>query len=144
LLRPPPNPLPEAKPKPTGHLFLFGLVGGERRNSFETVWKGCGRKLASTGTSPSSLPERKDDEVQRLIRRSRILQVLTFVAVVLISPVSFILGLPFGVSPPDWLATWTHWTVVFITLAFFIAVFGFEGALDSRLRADRISKTPSN
>ena len=81
------------------------------------------------------------DEVQRLIWRSHALTVLTFVAVILISPVSFILGLPLGIAPHDWLTTWTHWTVVFITAAFFIALFGFGGALDSQLKADRISRT---
>ena len=72
------------------------------------------------------------------------LQVLTFVAVVLISPVSFVLGLPLGISPHDWLTTWTHYTVIFITVAFFIALFGFEGASRSQLKADRISKTTSS
>ena len=81
------------------------------------------------------------DAVQRLIWRSHALTVLTFVAVILISPVSFILGLPLGIAPHDWLTTWTHWTVVFITAAFFIALFGFGGALDSQLKADRISRT---
>ena len=81
------------------------------------------------------------DTVQRLIWRSHALTVLTFVAVILISPVSFILGLPLGIAPHDWLTTWTHWTVVFITAAFFIALFGFGGALDSQLKADRISRT---
>ena len=85
-----------------------------------------------------------DDSVRRLILRSRVLFALTFVAVILISPVSFVLGLPFGISPHDWLATWTHWTVVFITLAFVIALLGFEGALTARLKADRISKTSSS
>ena len=85
----------------------------------------------------------KDDSVRALVRRARVLDILTFVAVILISPVSFVFGLPFGISPHDWLATWTHWTVVFITLAFFIALFGFEGALESRLKAERISKATS-
>jgi hypothetical protein len=85
-----------------------------------------------------------DDSVRKLILRSRVLFALTFVAVILISPVSFVLGLPFGISPHDWLATWTHWTVVFITLAFVIALLGFEGALTARLKADRISKTSSS
>jgi len=73
-----------------------------------------------------------------------LLTVLTFVAVILISPVSFIFGIPFGITPHDWLATWTHWTVVFITLAFFVTLFGFEGALVIRLKADRVSKTASS
>ena len=97
--------------------------------------------MASTESGPTSPQERKDDAVRRLIRRSQTLTVLTFVAVILISPVSFILGLPLGIAPHDWLTTWTHWTVVFITVAFFVALFGFGGALDSQLKADRISKT---
>jgi len=100
--------------------------------------------MANTKSGPSNPPESKDDAVRRLIRRSHTLTVLTFVAVILISPVSFILGLPLGISPHDWLTTWTHWTVVFITVAFFVAVFGFGGALDSQLKADRISKTISS
>jgi len=104
---------------------------------------GCGRKMTNTGDSPNGPQEKRDDSIRRLIRRSRVLTVLTFVAVILISPVSFVLGLPLGISPHDWLTTWTHWTVVFITVAFFVALFGFEGALQSRLKADRISKTTS-
>jgi hypothetical protein len=99
--------------------------------------------MANTESGPDGPHERQDDSVRRLIRRSHVLTVLTFVVVILISPVSFILGLPLGIAPHDWLTTWTHWTVVFITMAFFVALFGFEGALDSRLKADRISKTTS-
>jgi len=100
--------------------------------------------MADAGGAPSKPQERMDDSVRKLILRSRVLFALTFVAVILISPVSFVLGLPFGISPHDWLATWTHWTVVFITLAFVIALLGFEGALTARLKADRISKTSSS
>jgi len=105
---------------------------------------GCGPKMANTENRPTGSQERQGDEVRRLIRRSNVLTVLTFVAVILISPVSFILGLPLGIAPHDWLTTWTHWTVVFITVAFFVALFGFGGALDSQLKADRISKTTSS
>ena len=100
--------------------------------------------MANTEGGPNAPHEKQVGEVQMLIRRSNVLTVLTFVAVILISPVSFILGLPLGIAPHDWLTTWTHWTVVFITVAFFIALFGFGGALDSQLKADRISKTTSS
>jgi hypothetical protein len=100
--------------------------------------------MANTESGPNGPQERHDDVVRRLVRRSNVLTALTFMAVILISPVSFVLGLPLGISPHDWLTTWTHWTVIFITAAFFIALFGFEGALDSRLKADRISKTTSS
>jgi len=99
--------------------------------------------MANTEGGPKGPQERQDDTVRKLIRRSHTLEVLTFVAVILISPVNFILGLPLGIAPHDWLTTWTHWTVVFITVAFFVALFGFEGALDSQLKADRISKAAS-
>jgi len=67
------------------------------------------------------------------------LEALTFVVVILISPLSFVFGLPLGITPHDWLATWTHWVVVFITAAIVISVVGFEGALSYRLKAKRIS-----
>jgi membrane protein YdbS with pleckstrin-like domain len=96
--------------------------------------------MVNAGGAQNNKPEIQDD-AQRLIRRSRMWEILTFAAVILISPVSFILGLPFGISPHDWLASWTHWTVVFITIAFFIALLGFETALSYKLKAQRISKT---
>jgi len=99
--------------------------------------------MANTEAGPSA-PQERQDEVRRLIRRSNVLSILTFAAVILISPVSFILGIPFGIAPHDWLATWTHWTVVFIALAFFVTLFGFEGALASRLKANRVSKMASS
>jgi hypothetical protein len=58
--------------------------------------------------------------------------------VVLISPVSFVLGLPFGIAPDTWLAFWRHWTVVFIILAFAIALLGFDVALTCRFKAEGI------
>jgi len=96
--------------------------------------------MASAGAGPGSPQGGEDDSVRRAIRRARIWEVITFVAVILISPVSFVLGLPLGISPHDWLASWTHWTVVFITLAFFVALLGFETSLSYRLKAKRTSK----
>ena len=92
-------------------------------------------------TGSGSPEEGEVNSVRRLIRRARTWEVITFVAVVLISPVSFVLGFPFGITPHDWLATWTHWTVVFIAVAFFIALLGFETALSYRLKAGRIPET---
>ncbi|HXW95669.1 MAG TPA: hypothetical protein VEJ19_08180 [Nitrososphaerales archaeon] len=100
--------------------------------------------MANAESGQKDTRKREDDAVRMLILRSHALTVLTFAAVILISPVSFVLGLPLGISPHSWLTTWTHWTVVLITAAFFVALFGFEGALDSRLKADRISKTISS
>jgi hypothetical protein len=133
----------EVEPTPRRH-FSFSSLERKGRNSFETVRMGRGRKMTNAGSGPDNPSERKGDAVRRLIRRSRMLEVLTFVVVILISPASFVFGLPFGIAPHDWLATWTHWTVVFITVAFFIVLFGFETALSYRLKAQRVPAAGHN
>jgi hypothetical protein len=97
--------------------------------------------MANTGTESVNPQEMKDNSVRRLIRTARMWEAITFVAVILISPISFIVGLPLGISPHDWLASWTRWTVVFIAIAIFISLLGFEIALSYRLKARRISTT---
>jgi len=96
--------------------------------------------MAGAGAN-SSGTQGQDNSARRLIRRSVAFEVLTFVAVILISPASFVFGLPLGIAPSDWLASWTHWTVVFIIVAIAIAVLGFETALSYRLKAQRITST---
>jgi hypothetical protein len=98
--------------------------------------------MVDSGTGEDNKQNAGSDPAHALIRRSRILVLLTFVAVILVSPISFVLGLPLGISPHDWLASWTHWTVVFISAAIVIALLGFEAALAYRLRAERISRAP--
>jgi membrane protein YdbS with pleckstrin-like domain len=73
---------------------------------------------------------------RRLIRRAQLWEVLTFAVVVLVSPISFVLGLPFGITPDTWFAFWKHWTVVFIILAFAIGLLGFDAALTCRFKAE--------
>lgn len=63
-------------------------------------------------------------------------EVLTFIVVILLSPISFVFGLPFGIAPADWLATWLHWVVGFILLVFFIALLGFNKAFSYKLKAE--------
>ena len=96
--------------------------------------------MANAAAGPGGPQGGNDDSALRAIRTARVWEVITFVAVILISPVSFVLGLPLGIAPHDWLASWTHWTVVFITVAFFVALLGFEISLSHRLKAKRISK----
>lgn len=98
--------------------------------------------MKAAQTVQDSSKEPKDDLVRRLIRRSHLCEALTFVAIVLVSPVSFILGLPLGVAPQNWLKAWTHWTFVLIALAMVVAVLGFEAALAYRLEAERLERTP--
>ena len=84
------------------------------------------------------------DEASRipdLERTSRALEVLTVVLVVLVSPLSFLVGLVFGISPETWLATWQTYVFIFIILAILIAVTGFAGALHYRVKAQAIRRS---
>ena len=93
--------------------------------------------MAGVDNRESSPQEVHDEVVRTLILRSYLWEVLTFAAVILVSPISFVLGLPMGISPASWLASWQHWTVVFIIIAFIIAILGFGAASSYRLKAER-------
>jgi hypothetical protein len=77
----------------------------------------------------------------RLERTSRALEILTVALVILVSPLSFLLGLPFGVSPERWLATWQEYAFVFVVLAIAIALTGFAGSFQYRVRARAIRRS---
>lgn len=94
--------------------------------------------MAEVGSREGRPQEERNKAVRSLIRRSHLWEALTFAAVILVSPVSFVLGLPFGIAPAHWLASWQHWTVVFIIVAFIIAILGFGAASSARLKANRI------
>ena len=79
---------------------------------------------------------------QALLKRARAVEVLTFLAVVLVSPASMIFLAPSGVSPQDWLGTWQRYVAVFILLATALAVFGFAVSTHYRLKADRLEVYP--
>jgi len=100
--------------------------------------------MEAAGKVSGNADDGNGNAVRRLQRQARMWEVITFVAVVLISPASFILGLPLGIAPQDWLATWTHWTVVFITVALIATLLGFETALSHRLKARHIQATGSS
>ncbi len=99
--------------------------------------------MASAGGSQGNQQEGQRDQARKLIRMSHLWEALTLVAVILVSPASLVLGLPFGISPSDWLASWTHWTVVFITVAFLVSLAGFEAALADKVRAGRAKSLPT-
>lgn len=77
----------------------------------------------------------------RLERTSRALEILTVVLVILVSPLSYLLGLPFGVSPERWLATWQEYAFIFVVLAIAIALIGFAGAFQYQVRARAIRRS---
>ena len=70
-----------------------------------------------------------------LERTSRVLEVLTMALVVLVSPLSVALSLPFGITPQAWLSVWLEYVFVFVIIAIVIALVGFAAAASYRVRA---------
>ena len=83
-------------------------------------------------------PEQLEMRMHRLLRNSRAWEILTFVMVLIVSPLSFLFGLPLGIDPTVWLGFWLHWTFVFILLAIALAAIGLNAASTSWLEAERI------
>jgi len=82
---------------------------------------------------------------QALLKRARVVDVLTFLAVILVSPASVLFLIPFGVTYQDWFSTWQRYVAVYILLAMALAAFGFAVSTDYKLDADReiYAGTPS-
>jgi len=76
-----------------------------------------------------------------LERTSHLLDLLTFVLVVLVSPLSFIAGLAFGIAPRAWLSVWLQYVFVFVLLAIAISLLGFAAASSYRVRAAVIRRS---
>ena len=79
-------------------------------------------------------------EGRALLKRARLVEVLTFLAVILSTPASVILLVPFGVSQQGWFNTWQRYVVLFILLAMGLAVIGFAVSTGYRLEADRLER----
>jgi hypothetical protein len=60
---------------------------------------------------------------------SRAVIILTFLVVLLLSPLSFVLALPVGITPDVWLGFWLKYVLFFIIAAFACAVLGLSIAL---------------
>jgi drug/metabolite transporter (DMT)-like permease len=75
-----------------------------------------------------------------LIRKARVVEMLTFLVVILITPVSMVFVIPFGVSPQDWVNAWDKYVFLLILLAIGLSVVGFGLSTNYRLEADRIEK----
>ncbi len=77
------------------------------------------------------------------MKRARTVEVLTFVAVVLVSPASAVFGLPFGIAPGDWFNTWQRYVFFFIIIAMAIAFLGFGLSTEYRVKAGKPGPKPS-
>jgi drug/metabolite transporter (DMT)-like permease len=80
------------------------------------------------------------DEKSQALRKARMVEALTFLAVVLVTPVSMIFAIPFGVSSQDWINTWQRYVFLLILLAMGLSLLGFGISTNYRLAADRIEK----
>lgn len=58
----------------------------------------------------------------------------------LVSPVSFLVVLPFGVQPGVWLGFWVRYVFIFIVAALVVAVAGFASSSSAWVRAERLEK----
>jgi hypothetical protein len=96
--------------------------------------------MSDTSGKEGTTPEQQRRKMRRLMRESRLWEIVTFVIVIIVSPASFVLGLPLGITPAVWLAFWLHWTAVFIVFAIIIALLGFDKSLSCSLRAERIER----
>lgn len=75
-----------------------------------------------------------------LERTSLYLEILTVVLVILVSPLSFVLGLPLGVPPATWLSLWSKYVFLFIILAILVALAGFGAATSYRVKAQALRR----
>jgi len=92
----------------------------------------------STNQVPA--PTTDEQTIRSLIRESRIWEVLTFALIIVISPASFVFGLPFGIAPLAWADGWVHWVFLLVLLALAITILGFGQATTCRLKAERIKR----
>jgi hypothetical protein len=76
-----------------------------------------------------------------LERNSSALAILTTASVVLVSPFSFVFGLPFAIAPEVYLAFWLKYVFIFVLLAIVIASAGFAGASSYHVRAETIRRS---
>jgi len=77
---------------------------------------------------------------QALLRNARVAEVLTFLAVILVTPVSMVFAIPFGVSAQAWVNAWQRYVFLLILLAIGLSVVGFGVSTNYRLEADRLQK----
>lgn len=76
------------------------------------------------------------------LRKARIVEVLTFLAVILVTPVSMIFAIPFGASPQGWVDAWDRYVFLLILLAIGLSVVGFGISTNYRLEAEKLRKSP--
>ncbi len=90
-------------------------------------------------SSASEGEDSTDSALSRLRRRAKVIDVLTFLAVVLISPASVVFSIPLGVAPEVWLDVWTTYVIAIILVAMGIGVLGFGISTHYKLQADRLN-----
>jgi drug/metabolite transporter (DMT)-like permease len=72
--------------------------------------------------------------------KARAVEVLTFLAVILVTPLSMIFAIPFGVSPQDWIDGWQRYVFLLILLAVGLSLAGFGFSTRYRVEADRVAR----
>ncbi|MDA4112784.1 MAG: hypothetical protein OK474_01935 [Thaumarchaeota archaeon] len=75
-----------------------------------------------------------------LARTARVLETLTVVLVILVSPLSVVVSLPFQIAPETWLMLWLKYVFMIVILAIGITSLGFGAASSYRVRARMIRR----
>jgi len=79
-------------------------------------------------------------EAKALLTKARVVEVLTFLVVILATPVSMIFAIPFGASPQGWVDSWDRYVFLLILLAIGLSIVGFGISTNYRLQAERLEK----
>jgi hypothetical protein len=85
--------------------------------------------------------DRDAKAASRLARTALSLEILTVVLVILVSPVSFVVSLPFHIAPETWLVLWLKYVFIFVILAVGITTVGFGAASSYRVRARMVRRS---
>jgi hypothetical protein len=84
--------------------------------------------------------EGRKTEISGLKRVSLLLELITFAGVVLLSPISFVLGIPFGITPEVWLRFWLRYVAIFVVAALLVTLLGLTASSSYWVKAESIRK----
>ena len=88
-------------------------------------------------------PAHDSGTVDNLERTARIIEILTVVLILLVSPLSFVIMLPFGISAQNWLSLWVTYVFFFVVIATLVGIIGFGAATSYRVKANAMRKSAS-
>jgi len=74
---------------------------------------------------------------------ARVIEILTVVLIILVSPLSFVIMLPFGITMQSWLSLWVTYVFFFVIVAVLVGLVGFGAATTYHVKANTARKSAS-